>query len=247
MDFIHSIKPFAALGALSLLAACGSDEPGDVEEPAAATETQAELQMETADQKISYAMGYQMADRFSNDPVLKLDQELLIQGIQDALAGEDMAISQTEAQAAGQELQQRAQEEQQAAGEKAKAAGEAFLAANKSEPGVTTTDSGLQYKVLEEGDSEESPEPTDTVTVHYHGTLPDGAVFDSSVDRGEPATFQLNQVIAGWTEGLQHMTVGDKYRFFVPSDLAYGARSPSPAIPPNSVLVFDVELLGINE
>jgi FKBP-type peptidyl-prolyl cis-trans isomerase len=110
---------------------------------------------------------------------------------------------------------------------------------------MTTTASGLKYQVLKKGTGTVSPKATDTVKVHYHGTLLDGTVFDSSVERGEPISFPLNGVIPGWTEGVQLMKVGDKFKFEIPPNLAYGANSPSPKIPPNSTLVFEVELLGI--
>ncbi len=124
--------------------------------------------------------------------------------------------------------------------------GAEFLANNKDNEGVKTTPSGLQYKVLAEGTGDAHPEPTDRVKVHYHGTLLDGTVFDSSVDRGEPISFGLNQVIRGWTEGLQLMVVGEKTRLFIPSELAYGNRSAG-KITPGSTLIFDVELLGISK
>jgi peptidylprolyl isomerase len=125
-------------------------------------------------------------------------------------------------------------------------AGEDFLLANASEEGVITTASGLQYKVLQEGTGTEHPLSTDKVTVHYHGTLLDGTVFDSSIERGEPIAFGLNQVIPGWTEGVQLMVVGEKTRFFIPSKLAYGNRAAG-KIKPGSSLIFDVELIGINK
>ncbi len=124
--------------------------------------------------------------------------------------------------------------------------GQEFLAENETEEGVQTTESGLQYLVLEPGTGTEHPGPSDKVKVHYHGTLIDGTVFDSSVDRGEPIEFSLNQVIKGWTEGLQLMVVGEKTRLFIPSELAYGNRSAG-QIAPGSTLIFDVELLAINE
>ncbi len=125
------------------------------------------------------------------------------------------------------------------------AKGKQFLAENKTYPDVVETTSGLQYLVLNKGDGEVHPKATDTVMVHYHGTLIDGTVFDSSVDRGQPIDFPLNRVIKGWTEGVQLMVTGDKFRFFIPSDLAYGNRSAG-KIPAGSVLIFDVELLQIN-
>ncbi|WP_415894233.1 FKBP-type peptidyl-prolyl cis-trans isomerase [Neptuniibacter sp. PT8_73] len=126
-----------------------------------------------------------------------------------------------------------------------KKAGEEFLAENKNDPDVTQTSSGLQFKVIEKADGTSKPSATSTVKVHYHGTLIDGTVFDSSVDRGEPIEFGLTQVIKGWTEGLQLMATGDKYRFYIPSNLAYGNGSAG-VITPGSVLIFDVELLDFN-
>ncbi len=122
--------------------------------------------------------------------------------------------------------------------------GQAFLEKNQNEEGVMTTESGLQYKVLEKGEGSEQPSATSKVKVHYHGTLINGQVFDSSVDRGQPISFGLNQVIPGWTEGLQMMSVGDKFRLFIPANLAYGSGGAG-KIPGNSALIFDVELLGI--
>ncbi|MCD6011330.1 MAG: FKBP-type peptidyl-prolyl cis-trans isomerase [Flavipsychrobacter sp.] len=124
-------------------------------------------------------------------------------------------------------------------------AGEDFLAANKQKPGVTETASGLQYEVITQGDG---PKPTafNTVTCHYHGTLINGTIFDSSVQRGRPASFPLNQVISGWTEGLQLMPQGSKWRFFIPPSLGYGNRQVGPTIGPNSTLIFEVELIDIN-
>lgn len=122
--------------------------------------------------------------------------------------------------------------------------GQAFLASNKLEEGVQETTSGLQYKVLKKGTGEQHPSARDKVEVHYHGTLLDGTVFDSSVDRGEPLSFGLNQVIAGWTEGVQLMVVGEKTRFYIPANLGYGNRAAG-KITPGSLLIFDVELLAI--
>ena len=124
--------------------------------------------------------------------------------------------------------------------------GKLFLSTNGSAAGISVTDSGLQYQVLEKGNGSIHPRSKDTVRVHYHGTLLDGSVFDSSVTRGEPISFGLHQVIKGWTEGLQLMVVGDKYRLFIPSHLAYGNRSAG-SIQPGSTLIFEVELLGINQ
>ncbi|MGF1869567.1 FKBP-type peptidyl-prolyl cis-trans isomerase [Photobacterium indicum] len=139
---------------------------------------------------------------------------------------------------------QRSYSNKQAAGENIKI-GQEFLAENKLKDGVKTTDSGLQYLVLQEGTGTEHPKASDKVTVHYHGTLINGSVFDSSVERGKTISFGLNQVIKGWTEGVQLMVVGEKTRFFIPSELAYG-NGGAGSIPPGSVLIFDVELFKIN-
>lgn len=132
-----------------------------------------------------------------------------------------------------------------ASSEENKSAGIAFLATNAKKPNIKTTSSGLQYEVLTAGKGKVSPKATDNVTVHYKGTTIDGKEFDSSYSRGEPTSFPLNRVIAGWTEGVQLMKEGDKYRFYIPSELAYGERGAGGAIPPNAALIFDVELIKI--
>lgn len=134
---------------------------------------------------------------------------------------------------------------QTAGAEKHRSIGKDYLAGNKNSKGVVETASGLQYLLVEKGDGDVSPTATDTVTVHYHGKLIDGTVFDSSINRGQPISFALNQVIKGWTEGLQLMKVGDKMRLFIPADLAYGDRAAG-KIPPGATLIFDVELIAIN-
>ena len=153
-------------------------------------------------------------------------------------------------EAAMNALQARKMKEQQAAQTKAleenQAAGAKFLEDNKARDGVVVTESGLQYEVITQGEGE-SPDENDKVNVHYHGTLPDGTVFDSSIERGEPISFPVNGVIKGWTEALQLMKVGDKWKLFIPSDLAYGARGAGPKIGPNQALVFEVELLGVEK
>ena len=177
----------------------------------------------------------------------------VLQGIQDVIDGKDPAYTDEEVMAAFEVIQrmqqERQQQMQQAQGEIArkaeenKAAGEAFLQENAARDGIVTTLSGLQYEVIEAGEGD-SPSATDTVTVHYTGRLLNGTVFDSSVERGEPARFPLNQVIPGWTEGLQLMSPGARYRFWIPANLAYGENAP-PQIGPNQVLDFEVELIRI--
>jgi FKBP-type peptidyl-prolyl cis-trans isomerase FklB len=198
-------------------------------------------------QKVSYAIGLDIATKL-NRPELDLDAKALTAGIADGFAGKP-ALTEEEQKAVIMDLQKsamaRAEEKEKAAASTNLKAGEAFLAENAKKEGVKTTASGLQYKVIKTGTGA-SPKPTDTVKVHYHGTLIDGTVFDSSVRRNTPATFPVNGVIPGWTEALQLMKVGDKWRLFIPAKLAYGANGPGP-IGPNSALIFEVELLGIEK
>jgi FKBP-type peptidyl-prolyl cis-trans isomerase len=176
-----------------------------------------------------------------------IDIKVLEQALEATLKGEKTALTEEEALQVRQEFMQQMQAkrvaEQKAAADKNKQEGAAFLAKNKSKPGVKTTASGLQYLVEKEGKGPK-PKATDTVKVNYLGTKIDGEKFDSSYDRGQPATFPLNGVIKGWSEGLQLMPVGSKYKFFIPADLAYGENGPG-AIGPNATLIFEVELLGI--
>lgn len=193
--------------------------------------------------KISYAIGLSMGQNLMSSGVKTMNYADLAEGIKDVLEGNKPQISYQEAQTVlGQFFQEL---EEKVAGE-AKAAGEAFLAENAKREGVKVTASGLQYEVLE-ATLGQKPAATDKVKVHYEGTLIDGTVFDSSYKRGEPITFGLNQVIAGWTEGLQLMSIGSKYKLYIPYQLGYGAQGAGASIPPYAALIFTVELLGINE
>ena len=204
--------------------------------PAMAQETA----LETPESKVSYALGMMIGERVIKQ-YGEVDYDLLVQAMKAQAAGDATDLSMEEAQMVLQEQQQAAAAE---AAAEAQQAGASFLEENKAREGVMVTDSGLQYEVLSEG---EGPKPTadDTVSVHYVGTLMDGTEFDSSIARGEPASFPLKGVIPGWTEGLQLMNVGSKYRFVIPSDLAYGERGAGQAIGPGETLVFEVELLEI--
>ncbi|NLF72208.1 MAG: FKBP-type peptidyl-prolyl cis-trans isomerase [Candidatus Anammoximicrobium sp.] len=196
----------------------------------------------------SYGIGLQIANNFKNDGVeVNLDQ--LILGLKDASQGAKPRYADPQLQAAfqafGRLVQAKQEERNSEAGEKNKREGTAFLADNGKKPGVKTLASGLQYQVVKAGQGA-SPKASDTVRVNYEGTLLDGKVFDSSIRSGRPATFRVDGVIPGWTEALQLMHVGDKWRIFVPSELAYGANGAGNVIAPHSVLIFDVELLGID-
>lgn len=210
-------------------------------------------ELESDEQVASYGIGYGFATNLKQQTQgIDLDVDALVAGIKAAMAGEESELSDAEINESIQALQQKQaeaqeqlQQEQQEQAEAIRAEGEEFLAENAEREEVTVTDSGLQYEVLSQTDEGASPSAEDTVRVHYHGTLTDGTVFDSSVERGEPIEFPLSGVISGWTEGVQLMTEGDKYKFYIPADLAYGDSSPSPKIPAGSVLVFEVELLEV--
>lgn len=189
----------------------------------------------------SYALGLSIASNLIQSGVKTVDPVNFMNAIEDAFTGKQPKLS---VQEANQILQDFMAEQQSGEATQNLEAGVKFLAENQKDPEVTETASGLQYKVLVDGDGEK-PSATDEVRCHYHGTLIDGTVFDSSVQRGEPATFPVNGVIQGWVEALQMMSVGSKWRLYIPSDLAYGERGAGGAIGPNSTLIFDVELLEI--
>jgi FKBP-type peptidyl-prolyl cis-trans isomerase FklB len=200
-------------------------------------------------EKISYIIGRDMAANFQKQG-LDVDPDIFLLGFKEALSGTASQLKPEEVQAAmtalQQEMQSRQATNQGRLAEANKQEGEAFLAENKKREGVVTLPSGLQYMVLKEGTGT-SPGPSDRVTTHYHGTLIDGTVFDSSYERGQPATFPVNGVISGWTEALQRMQEGAKWRLFLPSHLAYGAQGAGEDIGPNSTLIFDVELISVNK
>ncbi|HEX6900671.1 MAG TPA: FKBP-type peptidyl-prolyl cis-trans isomerase [Thermoanaerobaculia bacterium] len=204
---------------------------------------------ESVADRASYAIGYNFGRQFKQNDIT-VNNDLLMKGLRDALGNGQASLTDEEMQTAMQAFQQQVMQQQadkqKAVGEKNKAEGEAFLAKNKERAGVKTTASGLQYEVLKEGTGPQ-PKATDTVTVHYQGTLMDGSEFDSSYKRGEPASFVLNQVIPGWTEGVQLMKVGSKYKFYLPAALGYGDRGAGGIIGPNAPLIFEVELLSIGQ
>ncbi len=197
-------------------------------------------------QKMSYILGIQIGS-FCKQNELDVSEDLFIKGLNDVVNENKLAMSQEETASLMNAFQQKAvkkaQAAQKASGDENTKLGKAFLETNEKKEGVKVTESGLQYKVITEGEGA-SPKVTDTVKVHYRGTLIDGIEFDSSYKRNQPAEFGLNRVIKGWTEGLQLMKVGGKNEFYIPSDLAYGPKAP-PTIGPNQTLIFTVELLGI--
>ena len=198
--------------------------------------------------KLSYALGLGIGQQLSQMGANDISAEDFAQAIKDVLQGHELKVSHREAQTIVQDYFQKQEQKLQAqraeAGKAHKEAGEKYLAENAKKEGVITLPSGLQYQVLKEGNGKK-PTAKDTVQCHYEGFLIDGTVFDSSIQRGEPATFPLQQVIAGWTEGLQLMQEGAKYRFFIPYRLAYGEGGAGASIPPFAALVFDVELIQV--
>ena len=198
--------------------------------------------------KVSYALGIGIGHQLANMGGQELNIDDFAQAVKDVLGGKELKIKSSEAQQIVQEFfaaqETKINKQRQEAGKLAKEAGEKYLAENAKKDGVITLPSGLQYQVLKEGNGKK-PSAKDQVKCHYEGFLIDGTVFDSSIQRGEPAVFGLQQVIAGWTEGLQLMQEGAKYRFFIPYRLAYGESGAAGAIPPFAALIFDVELIEV--
>ncbi|GAB3273787.1 FKBP-type peptidyl-prolyl cis-trans isomerase [Parahaliea aestuarii] len=234
---------------LAVVAAIGLTACNEKAETPAADSAVAEIKLESTQQRLSYGIAYGLGKRMSADAV-PLDVDAFTAGLRDAMEGKEGRMTNEEIQAEMQAYQQRMQAEAEAAqaaqAEANAAAAEAFLAENGAREGVVTTESGLQYEVLEAGEGEK-PGAEDVVDVNYRGTLIDGTEFDSSYKRGESVQFGVGQVISGWTEALQLMPVGSKWKLYIPSELAYGAGGAGGMIGPNAALVFEVELLDIVE
>ena len=250
------LKLLASVVASSaLLMACAGDKPVAAAE-AEAKKEETPVALETFEQKVSYVVGLNVGRQFDSDEI-ELDIPALVQALKDSQSGSDTAMTEDEMRSTMEELRTimtaRLQKQQAEAAEAAALAAETnakegaeFLAANAEKEGVTTTESGLQYKVITEGTGAK-PGPTDKVTVDYRGTLIDGTEFDSSYSRGATATFGVNQVIPGWTEALQLMSEGSKWELYIPSDLAYGPGGTQGLIGPNATLIFEVELHTVGD
>lgn len=237
-----------AASMMAILALAGCNKKTEVTEGAdakTAEKSTVVTDSSTEIQKISYIIGYEQGmnlKTMTEQTGEELDLEVFNKAIADAFNGKESALTDEQIQAVGKAYEERKVKEAADKATKNKAEGDKFLAENKTKEGVKTTASGLQYKVITEGTGK-SPKATDTVIVHYEGKLINGKVFDSSYERGMPAQFAVNEVIKGWTEGLQLMKEGGKYEFYIPSELAYG-EAGNPMIEPNSVLTFTVELLS---
>ncbi|NSL90538.1 FKBP-type peptidyl-prolyl cis-trans isomerase [Chitinophaga solisilvae] len=236
-------KKYLFAGALGLLALPGFSQtkPAAKPKPVAGKPAVKPSPLKTSLDSVSYGIGLNIAENLKLQGLNNVNTALLAKAIQDALTNKTLTLSKEQSDMSISNYLQQLKAEKSA---KNREAGVKFLAENKSKPGVVTLPSGLQYQIIKEGNG---PKPTinDKVKTHYHGTLIDGTVFDSSVDRGEPISFPVSGVIKGWTEALQLMPVGSKWRLFIPSELAYGERQAGPKIGPGSALVFDVELLEI--
>jgi FKBP-type peptidyl-prolyl cis-trans isomerase FkpA len=243
---------FAAASLTLVAAGCKPSDKAAGEKPAATADKTGSAKaipgLPTEKEQVSYMIGMAMAKQLETAKG-EIDVDVIAKAIKASLAGQKLLLTDEQAaqiaQSFGQKMQAQQMAKMIADARTNLAAGEAFLAQNAKKPGVQTTASGLQYQVLTEGKGAK-PQPTDTVRVHYKGTLLDGKTFDSSYDRGEPATFPLNQVVPGWQEGIALMPIGSKYKFWIPSKLGYGDKgTPGGPIPPNATLVFEVELLDI--
>ncbi len=212
----------------------------------AGCDSQTSVELKTPAQKASYGIGLNMGKSLAQEGMDDLDSQAVAQGIEDAIGKKEQRLKDEELAEAFGFLQKRSEERMAKLNEESAKAGKTFLAENGKREGVVTTDSGLQYEVLTKAEGAQ-PKATDVVTVHYEGKLTDGSVFDSSIQRGSPIDLPVNGVIPGWVEGLQLMHVGEKYKLYIPSELAYGEQSPTPAIPANAVLVFELELLSIKD
>ncbi|MBW8780691.1 MAG: FKBP-type peptidyl-prolyl cis-trans isomerase [Verrucomicrobia bacterium] len=202
-----------------------------------------EYSLDTVDQRVSYGIAMNMGANITRQGGIEIDLAAFVVGLQDGLSGAKPRVSESELRAAFETAQERVEAIAAAGAAKQAEAGNKFLADNKARSGVITTASGLQYEVLREGNGPK-PAPEQSVEVHYHGTLIDGTVFDSSVQRSETVSFPVTGVIAGWVEALQLMAVGSKWKLFIPAELGYGNRAQG-AIPSGSALIFEVELIGI--
>lgn len=223
------VAPALALSAL-LLSGCNQGES---------------VKLENHIDQASYGVGLNIGRQIAQDDV-KVNADAIAAGIRDAINNEEPRLTEDVIAAAFDQLREEQMRKQSALDDEAAKASAAYLEENATKDGVTVTESGLQYEVITAApEGAAKPTAQSMVRVHYHGTLTDGSVFDSSVERGQPAEFPVNGVISGWVEALQLMSVGDKWKLSIPADLAYGAQSPSPKIPANSALVFEVELLEI--
>ena len=212
----------------------------------AGCDSQTSAELKTPAQKASYGIGLNMGKSLAQEGMDDLDSQAVAQGIEDAIGKKEQKLKDDELVEAFAFLQKRAEERMAALNDEAAKAGKKFLEDNAKREGVKTTASGLQYEIVTKAEGAQ-PKATDVVSVHYEGRLTDGKVFDSSIQRGSPIDLPVSGVIPGWVEALQLMHVGEKAKLYIPSELAYGAQSPSPAIPANSVLVFDLELLSIKD